>query len=86
MVVSPDLWVRVQCREGLRSAGVRGTRKRGMGTETGCRGARNSQLIVWHFSGDRESGLFSQVDHRHSGYIAAQFHSLRTTKGKIYST
>lgn len=59
--MSSDLWVRVQCRQGLRSAGVRGTRKRGIGKETGCEGARNSRLIVWHFSGDREPGLYSQA-------------------------
>ena len=57
--MNSDLCARVQRRQGLRSAGVRGTRKRGMGEETGCgERARNSCLTVWHFSGDEESGLY----------------------------
>lgn len=85
MVVNSDLWARVQSRQGLRSAGVGGTRKRGMGKEMGCgESARNSCLILRHFSGDQESGLYFQVAHRHSGYISARFDGFRTTEGETH--
>lgn len=71
--MSSDSWVRVQCRQGLRSAGVRGTRKRGMGKETGCESARNTCLIIWHFSVSKNLGY----PFRHLGYISAKFHSLK---------
>lgn len=80
--MNSDLWARVQSRQGLRSAGVRGTRKRSMEKEAGCRSARNSCLIIWHFSGDQVPGLYFQAAHRHLGYISTKFHGLRTTKGK----
>lgn len=77
-------WVRVDCGRELGSANVREFRKRGMGKETGGKGARKNCVIVCLFSGGQKVSFYSRVTCKHCGHIAAKFCSLRTNKAGMW--
>lgn len=72
--------VRVEWKRELGSASVREFRKRSMGKEMGCKGARKSCLIIWQFSVGQKVGFYFQVIRKPCRHIAAKFCSLRATE------